>query len=186
MENIPRSPDHPPPLSSKMYRFFQVATFLLALLLATTHGRNIPNSLNNDVLKLNSDSPTAFTTTGSIERRDWTFKIWGTGCSEYSSTASIEPRALYVSETPSFADGFPTTTITDAMATPLVARDETVTEGSDVLYIPNPRTVGLVVVATMSVGAGSSPTNNPDSKGHGKVYPKYCGDSTIFAHLGLC
>ncbi|KAF7930762.1 uncharacterized protein EAE98_001937 [Botrytis deweyae] len=90
-----------------MCRFFQVATFLLALLLAITHGRNIPNSLNNDVLKLNSGLPTTHTTTGFIEGSDSTCTIWGTGCSEYSSTASIEPRALYASETPSFANGFP-------------------------------------------------------------------------------
>ncbi|TGO60454.1 hypothetical protein BCON_0035g00300 [Botryotinia convoluta] len=130
-----------------MHRFFQVTTFLLALLLATTHGRNIPNSLNNHVLKLNSDLSTTTTTIGSIERRDWTSIIWGTGCSEYSSTASIEPRALYASETPLFADGFPTTTITDAMATPLVARDDTVTEGSDILAMGKlpPSIVGILL-----------------------------------------
>ncbi|TEY45960.1 hypothetical protein BOTCAL_0325g00030 [Botryotinia calthae] len=174
MEKIPRSPDHPPPL------IFQIATFLIALLLAATHGRNIPNSVNNDVSKLNSDLTTTSTAIGFIERRDWTSTIWVTGCSEYPSTASIEPRTLYAFEAPSFADGFPTTTITDAMATPLVARDDTVTEGSDILYIPNPCTFGLVVVATMSVSPGSSSTIDPDSKGPGKVDPKYCG------YLGLC
>ncbi|TGO92400.1 hypothetical protein BPOR_0004g00450 [Botrytis porri] len=133
-----------------MHRFFHVTAFLLVLLLATTHGGNVPNSLHNHAY------------------------------SGYSSTASIEPRALLL------ADRIPTTTATDAMATPLVARDNSVTESSDMLYIPNLCTLGLVVVATMTVSAGSSSTGTPDSKGHGKVNPKYCGDSTIFAHLSLC
>ncbi|KAM0162660.1 hypothetical protein ACHAPG_001685 [Botrytis cinerea] len=71
------------------------------------------------------------------------------------------------------------------MATPLVARDDTVTQGSDILYIPNPCTFGLVVAATMSLSPGSSSTIDPDSK-PGKVDPKYYGDSTIFGYLGLC
>ncbi|ATZ54363.1 hypothetical protein BCIN_10g03710 [Botrytis cinerea B05.10] len=71
------------------------------------------------------------------------------------------------------------------MTTPLVARDDTVTQGSDILYIPNPCTFGLVVAATMSlISPGSSSTIDPDSK-PGKVDPKYYGDSTIFWVSGI-
>ncbi|CCD49609.1 hypothetical protein BofuT4_uP097170.1 [Botrytis cinerea T4] len=53
-----------------MHRFFQIATFLLTLLLVATHDRNIPNSVNKDMSKLSSDLTTTSTITDSIERRD--------------------------------------------------------------------------------------------------------------------
>lgn len=98
-----------------MCRLLQNFVFFLGLLLATTHGRHIPNSLNDSgALKLSADLTTINFPIGTIERRVWTSTSYGAGCSEYSRTASIEPQASYSPDTLTFANTLLPTTTTDA------------------------------------------------------------------------